>query len=146
MSVRWQIEKHFTDAAKTLVNAVTSQALGPFDNTTKVRPRIEVDFLPGEQESGTTMQNSNAAWYDARFDGTLEVTVCTAHTDANHANYVGTVRELFASNSNAIVANTNTHYEVQDVRHESTERERDDNEDELRTRMRYRVPFAVKPW
>lgn len=144
----WQMDKHFVNAGKALVaNIITSgQVIGPFDNTTKVRPRIEVDFLVSEQSDTRTLQNLNTVFYHSDLAGTMDVRVVTSHTDANHATYCGEVRRLFACDAAAIQAATNAYYEVQSILAESEERERDDAEDELRTAIRYRIAFSVKPW
>lgn len=149
MSVQWQIDKHFVNAAKNLVANVitTGQVIGPFDNDTKVRPRLEVDFEVDEQpEASRMLQNANAVWYQSDFVGSFVVRVCTNHADTSHANYVGEVRRIFACDHSNIQAQTNTYYEVQSVLAEGTQRERDDNEDELRTALRFRTTFSVKPW
>ena len=147
-AIPWQIDSHFIAAGKALVaNVIASgQVIGPFDNTTKVRPRIEVDFLVSEQSDARTLSNLNAVFYHSDFTGTMDVRVVTSHTDANHATYCGQVRRLFACDGSVIQTATNTYYEVQSVLAESEDRERDDSEDELRTAMRYRIGFSVRPW
>jgi hypothetical protein len=148
MSVQFQFDKHFIAATKNLVaNVITSgQVVGPYDNDTKVRPRLEVDFEVGEQPDGRMMQNANAVWYPADYVGAILVRVCTNNADTNHANYVGEVRRIFATEHANVQAQTNTYYEVQSVLAEGADRERDDTEDEIRTAIRFRTTFSLKPW
>jgi hypothetical protein len=146
---RFRFEKNFIDAGKTLLANVAPQVIGFFDANTKTNARIEVGFALEENagDGSRWLNNSNATLYRSDYSGDWEIAIVTRYTDTNHHAYVGDVREVFGSRWTAIQGNTNGNYEVQSV-HEVTPAEftRDEESDEMTTRLRFRAVFSVKPW
>lgn len=149
MSASLQIEKIFVDAGKSLTANVVSQIIGTFDNTEKATPRLEVDFVSAGIANDRIIQRSSGSnsYYYSDYRGDWLFRVVTRHTDvANHANYVGQVRQLLVSNDAAVTANTSTYVEVKDVREAGSTVSKDPELDELATELVYSVWFALKPW
>lgn len=148
MSTRFQFERNFINAGKTLLANAAPQVIGFFDNAEKQNSRIEVGFtVVSAGADSRWIQNLNAVYYRSDYVGTWTVDVVTRYDDNNHHSHVSNVRAVFGSQWDAIDSNLNANYEVQHVWEvERGEFVRDEDTDEMITPLRFQVPFSLKPW